>query len=54
MPRNVVMFMLKTCDIVDEKNKTLLHHDEYINYLNTISNKDVYNYYLKLIKFGLS
>ena len=50
-PHNIGEYLFDTfLDFVDEENKTLIHHDEYINYLNTISNKEVYDYYLKNIK----
>ena len=37
-------------DFVDEEKKTLLHYDEYINYLNSVTSKEVYEYYSKNIK----
>lgn len=50
-PHNIGEYSFDTfLDFVDEENKTMIHHDEYINYLNTINNEKVYNYYLKNIK----
>lgn len=40
----------KFLDFVDEENKTMLHHDEYLGYLNSVNSEDVYKYYLKNIK----
>ena len=37
-------------DFVDEEKKTLIHYDEYLEFLNNTSSKEVYDYYLKNIK----
>ena len=50
-PHSIGEFVSSTfLDFFDEEHKNIIHHDDYLNYLNNVDSKEVYDYYLKNIK----